>query len=294
MAWSLNRFVRKLRIWGGSLFALGIILVKLPVDKFRPYFEWLPNFVTEPLVNGTGFILFVAGILLGLGSWSVHIVRKWSGVLKRRIITIRFGEESFDLRVLKPEDLPATYPVYQMHFGNELLPQAQVESWMAKNPLIAFEVLRKVKKGLDETDERVGFFEMLPLARSGEQKLTRAEPRTADILDRDIHSAVRWHTASAYYIASVGVIEPANIVKQKRRDLAARKHEGAVMKLLRQRLQELSTKSAISVYARPVTSRGLDLVEDYSFSKLQKHKPDTEAIWRGDVRLNGRPPRKRR
>lgn len=264
---------------------VGGTLIELPAAWIVSHSAWLPTIFTADFVLTGGIVLATIGGLAVLASYSVEAVQKISGILSRTLASIRVGTETFDLRVLKLEDLSEIYVEYRRIFGSDLIPQTQVAEWMKKNPMIAFEVLRSSTKDLGKKRDRAGFFELLPLTQAGEAKLRREAPHTADLGPRDIHSAVRWNMAKAYYIASVGVVEPPGPVREKRRDLARKRSEGAVMKLLQERLGFLSSRRTIEVYARPVTDDGLRLVKNYGFRKRQTHLSDSQAIWSGEVHL---------
>lgn len=281
---SLHKVVRRLRVLGGATAGFGGTLLKIPAAWIANS-TWLPALLTADVITTGGVLGLTVGGAAVVASYSAETVQTLSGIVQMTFAQIRVGKEEFHLKILRVDDLSRLYVDYRRIFGSELIPEAQVAQWMKKNPTIAFEVLRIAKKGTTETSERVGFFELLPLTKSGEEKLRRDQPQTANLSPKDIHSATRWSMAKAYYIASIGVVDTASFSKPARQALARRKIEGVVMKLLRERLSFLSAKQTIEVYARPVTADGLRLVKDYKFRKRQAHLSDTQAIWSGDVHL---------
>lgn len=284
MQLSLNRSVRAIRAWGASLAGYGLLTFKLPIDKEISKFSGLPSWLTEDNIQAVGWLALAAGLILWLLSWWGNFVAWASGVGREALINVTFGDAKIELRMLKISDLPSIYEVFKLTYGDDLISQTVVEAWMRKNPMIAYEVLRQPKKA-GKTLERIGYFEMLPLTKAGAKKLRGDNPQTADLVSADIHSGVKWAMADVYYIASVGVVEPENLKRAKLRSLAKAHYEGAIMKLLKERLCFLSARRSIEVLAKPVTDPGLKLVKSkkYHFKKLQSHLPDRQAIWSSQV-----------
>jgi len=139
--------------------------------------------------------------------------------------------------------------------------------------------VRVVEKRGSIGKELVGFFELLPLTKTGEAKLRRNEPDTSSLTKDDIHSAIRWASTRAYYIASVGVVDPENIRRPGRRLAERARAEGVVTKMLFRTLLKLGARGQIEVYGRPVTEHGLRLARDYGFTQRQTHLPADQAIW---------------
>lgn len=111
-------------------------------------------------------------------------------------------------------------------------------------------------------------------------KLRRNEPDTASLTARDIHSATRWATARAYYIASVGVMDPENIKRPGRRRAERARAAGIVTKMLFETLIGYGARGRIQVYGRPVTEDGLRVAYEYGFAQRQSGPASSTATRR--------------
>lgn len=279
MFFSLNDFARSLRVTGAGLSGLGLALAGCATHEYLSEIPWMPNSITPSNVAIVSLVLFSIGAIVFAVSWSVRALQWIARLSHRALLTIRAMATDYQLLEMQATDLPDIYPVYRSVFGTELIPQTTVESWMAKNPRIGWKVVRVSAKRSSVRQHLVGFFEILPLTKAGEEKLRRDLPNTASITKNDIHSAVRWSSARAYYVASVGVMDPEGIRKTRRRLTEWAKSEGIVTKMLFETLRKLGARGRIEVYARPVTKDGLRLVRDYGFAQRQIHLPPEKAIW---------------
>jgi ferric-dicitrate binding protein FerR (iron transport regulator) len=283
----LTLWIRVLRSLGCAACAIGFVLLKEGPDAVRllPALAWIS---VRVLLQG-GITLLVVGALLWACSYSLPALNAVFGLYKRVLDRLRYLSAIYELRLITPADLPSIYPVFQQALGLDLIPPEAVAAWMKKNPLIAYQVVRLIP-GRPDHQEMVGYFEILPLTKSGEAKLRRDYPEPRELKATDIRSPLQWNRARAYYIASVGVNGPMSSggrsVSQSERALIER----TVVRMLVKQLRCLGADCFIDVYARPATEDGLRLIHDHDFRKLQPNLPDREAIWtrRLDVRVDPR------
>lgn len=279
MQFSLNPLARRLRAAAGALLALGLGVLGCATQEIRSELPWLPDTVTPQRVALIGVALIALAIALAIVSYSAQGVEWLSRLGAGTLLTVRTMRRDYKLLEMRVGDLPRIYPVYRKVFGPEVIPQATVEQWMRKNPRVAWKIVWVARKTDAPREELVGFFELLPLTRSGEAKLLRNKPETGSLTKNDIHSAVRWKSARAYYIASVGVMDPENLKKRKRRLAERAASEGIVTKMLFETLLKLGAPNQINVYGRPVTEDGLRVAREYAFSQVQTHLAPSEAVW---------------
>jgi hypothetical protein len=164
-------------------------------------------------------------------------------------------------------DLDELYRHYTDLFGPELVPQAQMASWIQKNPSIAWRVLRYDQQKQREPPQLIGFFDIEPLTAEGEQKLRKESASTLALEKPDIRSK-KAREGRAYYIGSVGALKGRHTLEA-----------GVTMIFFIQALENLCRNRNITVYARPATDDGVYLVrEEFRMVKLYQ-KPDKEAVW---------------
>jgi hypothetical protein len=290
---SVVRWVRALRILGGILFVAAAEALRESSPELLNLIPFKPLWVTHGLIVVIAVVLLVLSATLFLLSYSVVVIQLVAGIYRSAVSTLRHSATDYELRFMSKADLSVVYPVYQRIFGEDLIPADAVALWMSKNPMIAYKVVRR-PSGRAATSELVGFFELLPLTKSGESKLRGDNPNTGSLSLKDIFSATHWDQAKAYYIASVGIVESPHILKESRRQFERLRAEGTVMKMLVDQLRRLGARSTIDVYARPITRDGLRLVKEYGFHKRQEKLPDDKAIWSGEVNIDSEPKRVRK
>ena len=288
MQYSMNRLVRGLRVAGPLMVAGGFEVAKDSSPEVLKELTWLPSLVTAGRLVEFGVGLIVVGLIAFGLSFSIQFLREVAGVYRRVLMTFSRYTVDYRLRYMTPADFGVVYEEFRRIFGEEMIPPERVKEWMKKNPMIAYTVVRASRDHPDRYD-LVGYFELLPLTKAGEEKLRRSRPDTGSLSVTDIYSPLKWAVATAYYVASVGVIDATNRKHENRRLV-----EGTVMRMLIEQLRCLGVRQTIDVYARPVTKDGLRLVREYGFRKRQTDLCDEKAIWCGTVNIESNATRMRK
>ncbi len=284
----LHRLVRRMRGAGFTALVLGLGFLGCATAEIRSELPWVPSWVTPANTALLGLALIVIGGTSIAVSFSVSALQWISEFWVRSFWRFSPVLRDYALLEMKLADMPDIYPVYQAIFGADLIPQATVEEWMRKNPRISWKIVRVIQKQGETRRELVGFFELLPLTKSGEAKLRKDEPNTASLTKDDIHSALRWASTRAYYVGSIGVIDAAQIKRPRRRLADRAKHEGIVAKMLLETLLKLGARGRIEIYGRPVTTDGLRLAREYGLTQHQEHLEPKMAVWRREINNNAK------
>jgi hypothetical protein len=174
----------------------------------------------------------------------------------------RMRDATYWVEAAKVDDLDTLYKLYQSAFGLDLTPKEQMKKWVAKNSAIAWIVFRAPEADSLQR-ELVGFFDVEPLTKGAVRRLEEKEADARSMSDADIMKS----TAQAvhFYIGSVGAVSA--------------KHRWNVELCFLDRIAYLSSKKAVTFYARPVTDDGLRLLRRNDFAPISKR----HGVWKRNV-----------
>jgi len=167
------------------------------------------------------------------------------------------------------DELPGLYADFKRIFGNDIATLESMKLWLARNEDIVWRITGK--RG-DEPDNVVGFFELIPLTKPAVRQLNAGRLDARRMTFR--HVASRGNRSTAYYIGSVGAL------------MNNRQYKFATMYTLIEHLREIAARSAVCLFARPVTPDGLRLIKAYSFQKVSSRMLDSESVWKLDLPQN--------
>jgi hypothetical protein len=142
---SLNSLVRWLRGCGFGSTTFGLALLGCANHEIVSELPWLPVWITPDKIAAVGFLLFLGGALAIAVAYSVRSLQRISALTDGVFLDIRMMAHDYQLLEMRVTDLPDIYPVYRTLFGNDLIPQSKVESWMRKNPRITWKVVRELR-----------------------------------------------------------------------------------------------------------------------------------------------------
>jgi hypothetical protein len=193
--------------------------------------------------------LGVGLILLAIVLFICRIVSDGLLLVWHKTILEFFEPPRYKCRLVRANELQQHHAYWEKFFPGDVSSLAQNEAWYRKNNKLfwfLFEVASR--KGKRHEPKLVGSFSMIPLTKRAAQQVSREQLAGSGFTAEHIAKASR--PPVAIYIG--GVIAEGFFAK------------GEVLARLSERIERLQEKE-IPIFTRPVTDKGLSLVNKYDF-----------------------------
>jgi hypothetical protein len=196
----------------------------------------------------------------------------WTAFQTRRD-AIKYGKGEYSLEVAKIGELPELFCHYRDLFSTDLVPIEIFRSWVERYP----DMVWKVMRSREGTNQMVGFFDIEPLTSSGRDKMRDRGANASELKPEDIwcsesrpqRGTRKLTRPSAFYIGSIGCpLGSSTWVRT------------ATIAYLIKRLHYLAIDGTIEVFTRPTTNYGLELVKEApAMTKCWADAPDMGSTW---------------
>jgi hypothetical protein len=164
------------------------------------------------------------------------------------------------------QELPEVHRHFRELYPDGVASLQRMQSWLKVQPQIVWKVMSVHESRAEVPSRTIGIFELLALNKKGAECVDRGERTGLTILASDL--AADPEVPSAYYVGSVGSLYKDRLIT------------AAVLKTFYIHVLSLCRESQVTLYARPVSGRGQNLVDKFSFTKLQAELNDDDSIWR--------------
>jgi hypothetical protein len=225
---------------GGAVFAVGAS--KDPVSKV----VILPD-------SAFGSLMVVGGVLAAIGAIA-FMLSFLIDRLEQAVSQVAYGD--LDSKYLcthaRLRDLPGLYALYTRYFGDDVPDVQMMGTWVTKCAS-AFTIVQKVVEdsGLPTRQELVGSFKLLPLTAKGVRAIDLGQATGSTF--RPEHISGARSRPAGYYVGDVVA--------------TTRFARGVVMAQLNAAVWP-AVRSAVTVYARPLTKDGLRVMTKYGFVQV--------------------------
>ena len=225
---------------GGAVFAVGGS--KDPVSKV----VILPD-------AAFGILMVIGGVLAAAGAIA-FMLSFLIDRLEQAVSQVRYGD--LDSKYLctqaRPSDLPGLYALYTRYFGEDVPDVQLMGTWVAKCAS-AFTIVQRVidNSGLQTRQELVGSFKLLPLTAKGVRAIDLGQATGSTF--RPEHISGGRSRPAGYYVGDVVA--------------TTRFARGVVMAQLNAAVWP-AVRSAVTVYARPLTKDGLRVMTKHGFVQV--------------------------
>lgn len=248
--------MRKVLVLGGTLIAIGGGTLHIKRE--------LPDFAIFGFDLGQyGIAAIVLGIVFCALAYIIPFVRSRVQKGVETLSELIFKEWRFVKTRVQADELPVLYKEFDRFFGSDIVALEEMTTWLRRNPDITWRIIGSRGNG---PEQPVGFFELIPLTRPAVSKLDAGGFDARQMTLQHVSS--RGNRVSAYYVGSVAAVSDQ------------RRYKFATMYKLLEHLRDLASESAITLYARPVTSDGMRLVREYNFKKISPKMLDNESAWK--------------
>lgn len=246
-------------LWGVGV---GVAGVGSAILTMKPDLTVMVPSLTSEKIALIGVVITVLGLILLL-VWAVTAFKTPVTTMADSVHKFLFKNWLYTQIQTTVDDLPALFSDFKKVFGEDIAPIEEMTKWLNRNDTFAWRVMRSSDDG---KRENVGFFELIPITGSAVKKIEAGQLDGRTLTTN--HIVARRSKAPAYYVGSIAAVNQT------------KRFKFSTMFVFLEHLRQKSTKSAITLYARPVTTDGLRLVKDYKFKQLDPRMRPEESVWK--------------
>ena len=192
----------------------------------------------------------------------VRVERKNLAELVRTLRNITYHYEP--ISIVELDEFYARH--YIDAYGPDLYPMDKYRLAIGKNPRIAFKVV-EVARNSRTLNRLIGFFDIIPLERSGSEKIRRGKNRAHKLPLEPEDMAQSPEGCTEFYLGGRASLK---------RDTCSR---AVVLHAFESEFNLQRNGRRVELYARPVSDDGVRLMTTYGFTKLDLSVTDSEAYW---------------
>ena len=229
-----------------GLAVLGIGAAVLAIVHVKDHVQALAVRIGRPIPDSVfdfsltvGALFVVSGFILVVGVLLVRLFRRPIG----KVVSVVVRDPRFECSSASRDELKQVHDFCVQMFGPEIATLQQLSQWHERNAQL-FWIVREFKSG-----RIIGYFSLIPInkraARLVEQKGLSASQFTPD------HIVKTNGKPAAIYIGGIGA--------------KGRMGRAVTLAHLKDRVDHERKRGVSVFFARPVTQKGLELVEKYRF-----------------------------
>jgi len=239
---------RRLIEIGSALLALGgAMLAVYPLkDPIESRIVILPN--------GFYFVFLLLGLLLVAFGLTLFVLLLLPiKALEEKLDVILEGPD-YDCRPAKTSELKSLRDYGKTFFGEDVCTLKKMKQWHSKNPNIYWLLVHNKSTQNKTISRMVGYYNLLPLTAEASDRVEREELNGT--LFMPDHIVEDGQKPSSIYIGGIA----ANAFPFRARSV--------ILTYLKEHLKRERERGVTKIYTRPVTRRGLQLVERNNFSPV--------------------------